>query len=125
MFWLSMVFIGSFFGCTAVIAGAFGAHLLKESLGEKFEVYQLAVQYQLVHALFLLCIAFVANQVDTSWVKMSGVVTSLGILFFSGSLYLLCFRSIRWLGFVTPLGGLFLVLGWAFLFLASLKLLVR
>lgn len=96
----------------AVGLGAFGAHALKETLGAHAttEVWKTAVFYHFVHALALLVLAAVPGA--------SRAVTGLflaGIVLFSGSLYFLALTNIRWLGAITPLGGLCFLAGWAWL----------
>ena len=96
----------------AVGLGAFGAHALKETLlaNDKTEVWKTAVLYHFVHALALLILAAVPNASRvTPWLFVSGIVI------FSGSLYALALTNVRWLGAITPLGGLCFLAGWLFL----------
>jgi uncharacterized membrane protein YgdD (TMEM256/DUF423 family) len=115
------------FGMLAVIAGAFGAHGLKPYLvAQQLEVWHTAVQYQFYHVfalLFLSTFAHTKNKLITA----SYYLFTFGIIFFSGSLYLLACRDVigwGWLwimGPITPLGGLFFITGWLVLALAALR----
>jgi uncharacterized membrane protein YgdD (TMEM256/DUF423 family) len=104
---------GSFFMLTGVIAGAFGAHALKNSLSEPAKmVYETAVRYQLIHGLGLFVVAWLATQSEKKFVTWAGVAFCSGIILFSGSLYVLAFTGIRSFGAVTPLGGVCFLIGW-------------
>lgn len=110
----------------AVAFGAFGAHALKGRLDEyALGVFQTAVQYHFYHSLALLAVGILAvSQPHTALLKSSGWLFFVGILVFSGSLYLLSISGIRWLGAITPLGGLAFLAGWACLAATGWKLLV-
>ena len=110
----------------AVAFGAFGAHALKGRLDEyALGVFQTAVQYHFYHSLALLGVGILAlSQPQTVLLKTSGWMFLLGILVFSGSLYLLSVSGMRWLGAITPLGGLAFLAGWACLAATGWKLLV-
>ncbi len=104
------------FAGTAVLAGAFGAHALRDRLGpEAMAIWHTAVDYQFWHALALLGIASLAQSEDPSlrWALRSFVA---GIVLFSGSLYALAFGAPRLTGLLTPVGGLAFVAGWVCLF---------
>ena len=97
-----------------VVAGAFGAHALRGQLSEEMlAIYRTAVEYQFWHALALLAVGLLARQAAGAWLTASGVAFTLGVLVFSGSLYVLALSGIRVLGAVTPLGGVALIVGWA------------
>ncbi len=115
--------LGAINAMLAVILGAFGAHGLKDRLTEPMlAVYKTAVEYQFYHALGLLLIGLLALQwVESQWLSTSGWLMVAGIVLFSGSLYLLSFGGPRWLGPVTPLGGLGFILAWAALAVAVVK----
>ncbi|MFZ4528856.1 MAG: DUF423 domain-containing protein [Undibacterium curvum] len=105
----------------AVAAGAFGAHGLKAVLSaEMLAIWQTAVQYQMVHGLGLLAVGILMQQWPQAkrlaWVAIAFVV---GIFLFSGSLYLLALSGIRWLGAVTPLGGVAFLAGWLLLAISA------
>lgn len=114
------------FGFTAIVLGAFGAHAIKSVLNEDQLIsFETGVRYQFYHALFLL---FLGN---TNWVtektkKIIFYMVLFGILFFSGSIYLLATNdlfliNVKFLGPVTPIGGLLLILAWGMLFLNFFK----
>jgi uncharacterized membrane protein YgdD (TMEM256/DUF423 family) len=113
----------AFLGITAIILGAFGAHALKKVLSvEQLQSFEVGVRYQMYHALFLLFIGVFAflnekERLLIFWLTISGV------LFFSGSIYLLATNGItnlktKFLGPVTPIGGLLLISAWGYLFYA-------
>jgi uncharacterized membrane protein YgdD (TMEM256/DUF423 family) len=110
----------------AVVFGAFGAHALKGRLDEyALGVFETAVQYHFYHSLALLAVGVIAlSQPQTTLLKSGGWLFAIGIIVFSGSLYLLSLTGARWLGAVTPLGGLAFIGGWACLAAAGWKLLV-
>ena len=97
----------------ATVLGAFGAHALKAHLSpDKLAVYETAVRYHFIHALGLLVIGVLLRSVDGELLRWSATLVLVGIILFSGSLYLLTFGAPRLLGVVTPLGGLALIGGW-------------
>lgn len=109
---MSWVTVGAVLGFLGVAAGAFGAHALRGSLpAERLEIFETAVRYQLVHALALV-MAGILEAGRAGWAFFLGVVV------FSGSLYLLVLTDRRWLGAVTPIGGLLFLAGWVLLALA-------
>jgi uncharacterized membrane protein YgdD (TMEM256/DUF423 family) len=111
---------GSLFGCTAVIFGAFGAHLLKKKLtSDQLQSFETGVKYQMYHAIVLLIIGF-NLEINTSLDNCIIYAFIIGTLLFSFSIYGLVLSSannkkLKFLGPITPLGGLFLVAGWALL----------
>jgi uncharacterized membrane protein YgdD (TMEM256/DUF423 family) len=97
----------------ATVLGAFGAHALKAHLSpDKLAVYETAVRYHFIHALGLLAIGILLRSADGALLRWSATLVLVGIILFSGSLYLLTFGAPRLLGVVTPLGGLALIVGW-------------
>lgn len=120
---------GAVLGGLAVALGAFGAHGLQQITGDEkiLHGYQTGVQYQVYHALALLVVALLAHHYPGRWMKWAGYCFIAGILLFSGSLYLLTFLKLqesgatRFIGPVTPLGGIFFISGWACLLVAVLK----
>lgn len=117
--------LASLSGMLAVMLGAFGAHGLKSRLSEQsLSVFETAVQYHFYHSLALLAVGLIAiSQPQIALLKSSGWLFVIGIVVFSGSLYLLSMTGIRWLGAITPLGGLAFIGGWACLAAASWKML--
>ena len=110
-------------GSLAVALGAFGAHALKNKLvaSNTLDAYQTAVQYQFYHTLALLGIGLLALKYPSNWINYSGYGMMIGIIIFSGSLYVLCFSGIKWLGAITPIGGLAFIAGWIFLLISIFK----
>lgn len=110
-------------GFLSVALGAFGAHGLKSKLSaEMMAIYQTAVQYQFFHTLALLAVAVLLQQWGKSAaLNIAASAFVFGIMVFSGSLYILSFTGIRWLGAITPIGGVAFLLGWASLFVAAYK----
>jgi uncharacterized membrane protein YgdD (TMEM256/DUF423 family) len=115
--------LGSVNAALAVGLGAFGAHGLRSRLSEDLlSTYQTGVQYHFYHALGLFAVALVASLLpDSALVKWSGWLMLAGILLFSGSLYLLSITGIRWLGAITPLGGVAFISAWLLLAVAVAK----
>ena len=118
------LFAGSINAMLAVILGAFGAHGLKGRLTEEMlSVYQTGVQYHFYHSLGLIIIGVVAFYLPASTLlKWSATVMLAGIVLFSGSLYLLALTDVRWLGMITPLGGIAFIVAWLLLAKAALNL---
>ena len=108
---------GALLGGLAVLAGAFGAHGLKQHLSaEMLQIFETACRYQFFHAVVLWTFGFFPADRWNSQSAKAGVCLVAGILIFSGSLYALALSGLRILGAVTPLGGTLLMLGWGFLF---------
>jgi len=104
---------GALLLAVGTIVGAFGAHALKTRLtADRYEVLQTAVHYQFVNALGLLLVGIAAERAAAPSLRTAGGFLLLGVLLFSGSLYLILAGAPRWLGVVTPLGGLSLIAGW-------------
>lgn len=115
--------LGGINAALVVMLGAFGAHGLKARLtAEMLAVYQTGVHYHLFHALALLAVGLVASQIaDSVWLKWSGWLMLLGIILFSGSLYVLSVSGLRWLGMVTPFGGVAFIAAWIMFVIAIAK----
>jgi uncharacterized membrane protein YgdD (TMEM256/DUF423 family) len=115
--------LGGVAALLAVALGAFGAHALKGRLpAEMLAVWHTGVEYHVYHALGLLAVGIVAAQLpDSTLLKWSGWLMLAGILLFSGSLYALALSGERWLGAVTPVGGLAFLAAWAMFVAAVLK----
>jgi len=106
----------------AVMLGAFGAHGLKTHLSsEMMQVYKTGVEYHFYHALGLLFIGVLSISIPSGLLNWSALFLTVGIILFSGSLYLLAISGIKWLGAITPIGGLSFIAGWILLFVAVWK----
>ena len=113
-------------GVTAIILGAFGAHALKKQLSvEQLSSFETGVKYQMYHALFLLFLGL-TTLLDEKAKKMVVQLVIFGVIFFSGSIYLLTTKAItgvdfKFIGIVTPIGGALLIMAWSILFWNILK----
>lgn len=115
--------LGSINATLAVILGAFGAHALKARLDVSLlKAYHTGVEYHFYHALGLILVGMIAMNLPVNiWLKSSGWSMFVGIILFCGSLYLLSIFNLRWLGMVTPVGGLLFILAWVSLCISVLK----
>lgn len=115
--------LGSANAMLAVIIGAFGAHALKARLDESLlKIYQTGNEYHFYHALGLILVGVIAMNIPASiWLKVSGWSMFIGIILFCGSLYLLSIFNLRWMGMITPLGGLLFIIAWLSLFITIIK----
>lgn len=115
--------LGAANAALAVLLGAFGAHSLKTHLSaDMMAVYQTGLQYHLFHALGLLAVGFALKQIgDSAWLRWSGWLMLAGIVIFSGSLYVLSATGWKWLGAVTPLGGLSFIVAWVLFAVAATR----
>ena len=116
------VILGGLSGGIAVALGAFGSHGLRDRLSpDRLATFEIGVRYQMYHALALSAAAWsVARWPASSWSSAAGWLFVAGTILFSGSLYLLALTSKRWLGAVTPFGGLAFIAGWVCLTLTAL-----
>ncbi len=117
------VVLGALLAALGVALGAYAAHALRARLApEVFAIYQTATQYHMWHAVGLVGVGLLCNVYPGSGLlRASGWLLALGIVLFSGSLYLLAVTGMRWLGAVTPLGGSALILGWLAMAIALLR----
>ena len=107
---------GSLMAFLAVALGAFAAHGLKARLSpEMLAIFETGVRYQMYHALGLFAVAWAAARWPQSNAALAGWSLIFGIVIFSGSLYLLSFTGMRWLGAITPVGGVAFLIGWLLL----------
>jgi uncharacterized membrane protein YgdD (TMEM256/DUF423 family) len=120
--------IGAVAAGTAVILGAFGAHALKEKITlDQLPIFETGVRYQMYHAFALIILGFMFDKFNVSTLNYSGYAFILGIIFFSGSLYLLSMRTLlgieswKFLGPITPLGGLCFISGWVLMLISVVK----
>jgi uncharacterized membrane protein YgdD (TMEM256/DUF423 family) len=110
-------------GFLSVALGAFGAHSLKNVLDEYGKaIYEKAVLYQMFHVMALFALGFLQHSHQEACFAPAGWGFVLGILFFSGSLYLLAVTGLKWLGAITPLGGVSFLFGWAWLLWTMIRL---
>ena len=119
-----MIATGAFLMGLGVILGAFGAHGLEGKITpERIDAFKTGVQYQFLHSLGIIAIGLFTAQVREPSSLLSAAFWSMmvGIVFFSGSLYILSLGGPRWLGPITPLGGLAFIAGWVLLAVAALK----
>ncbi len=115
--------LGAALAAIAVGTGAFGAHGLEGRLDERMlDVWETAARYQMYHSLGLLAVAWIAGQVDHVAALVAGWAFVAGIVLFSGSLYVLALSGVRWLGAITPLGGVSFIIGWIALAVAASQL---
>ena len=111
---------GALAGALGVVLGAFGAHALKSMVSkDMLTVFETGVRYQMYHALALLAVGLAAQRWPGTWIQAAGWLFVAGIVIFSGSLYLMTFTGARWLGAITPLGGVAFILGWIALALSA------
>jgi uncharacterized membrane protein YgdD (TMEM256/DUF423 family) len=121
-----LLILGAFLGLTAVILGAFGAHGLKELISvEQIVTFETGVRYQMYHALFLLLVGSL-TAIDAKTKTTIFYLVLIGVLLFSGSIYGLATNNLtsfdfRTIGFITPIGGLFLIISWLLLLIKFLK----
>jgi len=113
---------GCIAGFLGVALGAFGAHALKARLAaEALATFEVGVRYQMYHALALIAAAWACTKWPGAWANAGGWLFIAGIVVFSGSLYMLVLTGTRWLGAVTPIGGLALLAGWVCLAVAAMR----
>ncbi len=102
--------------------GAFGAHALESMLDDySLDIWQTAVQYQMFHTVALLAVHWLVTEKFDTRLNKAGYAFIVGIILFSGSLYLLALTGMRWLGMVTPVGGLAFLAGWLMLAMHGMK----
>ncbi|WP_134699784.1 DUF423 domain-containing protein [Ammoniphilus sp. YIM 78166] len=119
----TFIALGAINAFLTVALGAFGAHGLKARLSEDMmAVYQTGVQYHMFHSLGLIAVGVIAGMLSpTPLLSWSGWAMMVGILLFSGSLYVLSISGIKILGAITPFGGVAFLIGWALLAIAALR----
>ncbi len=111
---------GIFFALLTVAIGAFGAHGLSELLTEnsRLETFKTAVLYQLFHSIALIICGLLFDKYDSNKISKAYRLFNFGIIFFSGSLYILSITNIGIFGAITPIGGVLFILGWVYLFMS-------
>lgn len=115
--------LGTINAALAVTLGAFGAHALRSRVTpEMLAVYHTGSQYHFYHALGLLAVGMIAmHSPEVPFLRLAGWLMTLGIVLFSGSLYLLAISGTRWLGAVTPLGGVAFIAAWLLLAVGTIR----
>jgi uncharacterized membrane protein YgdD (TMEM256/DUF423 family) len=114
--------LGAVYGLLGVAFGAFGAHALRSRLTpEMLAVYHTGVEYQFYHAFALLAVGVLCTVRPEPGLGVAGWCFAAGVLLFSGSLYLLALSGTRWLGAITPAGGVLFLIGWGALIWAVVR----
>jgi len=109
-----LIVIAAMNGFLAVVLGAFGTHTFKTRLApEMLTIFETGVRYQIYHAFALLCVGLIIERRPSTCLKWAGRLFILGIIIFSGSLYLLALTGHKWFGAITPFGGAAFLAGWA------------
>jgi uncharacterized membrane protein YgdD (TMEM256/DUF423 family) len=110
------------FGALAVALGAFGAHALKErETAESLAIWATAAHYHLIHSLMLAVHGLIRGHTRSQAIRAAGWFFVAGIIVFSGSLYLMVLTGDKWLGAITPIGGLCLIVGWILTAVGAVK----
>jgi uncharacterized membrane protein YgdD (TMEM256/DUF423 family) len=118
-----LLLVGAVAGFLAVALGAFGTHGLRARLSpEMLAAFETGVRYQMYHALAILLVALMLGRFDGWMFRAAGWAFTIGIVLFSGSLYLLAITGTTILGAITPIGGLAFLVGWGFLAVAAVLL---
>lgn len=114
--------VGAMFTTGAVISGAFAAHGLKKILSPAMvEVFRTAADYQMIHGIGLILITLLSFHLKTRLLHWSAVLMTAGVMMFSGSLYALAMTGMKWLGPITPLGGVCFIFAWLLVMLAGIR----
>ena len=114
---MNFLAFGAISGCLVVILGAFGAHGLKDVFNEYGKsIYEKAVFYHMFHTMAILLVGLIEKIQPGIQLSVAGWVFILGIILFSGSLYILSVTGIKLLGMITPIGGVLFIIGWVILF---------
>ena len=112
----ALILTGAILGLLGVVLGAVGVHALRDTLDAKsLGTFETGVRFQMYHALALLAVCLLAERWKTGLVKLSGILFIIGVVLFSGSLYILAITGIGVFGAIAPLGGLSLIAAWALL----------
>ncbi len=126
----TILFIAGISGAMCVALGAMGAHALKDKVSvENMQTFETAVKYQFYHTLALILVVILSEKNSSKFLKYSSILFIVGIILFSFSLYFLALRPLmgigneemKWIGAITPLGGLSFIMAWLMLTFASLK----
>jgi len=107
------IIIGSALAALAVAIGAFGAHGLKSRISaDDLIIFETGVRYQMYHSLALILLGLIGVNFQSNLVQIPAILFLIGIIIFSGTLYLIPLTGLRWFGAITPIGGTALILGW-------------
>ena len=118
---MNFIAIGSILGMLVVILGAFGAHGLKDILDDYGQsIYDKAVLYHMFHSIAILVLGIIQKILPDLELQLVGLFFLLGIVIFSGSLYVLAISGMKWLGMITPIGGLLFIIGWLLFFIKTM-----
>ena len=110
------IIIGSALAALAVAIGAFGAHGFKSRVSaDDLIIFETGVRYQMYHSLALILLGLIGVNFQSNVVQLPAILFLVGIIIFSGTLYLIPLTGLRWLGAITPIGGTALILGWIML----------
>lgn len=120
----SILLSGALFAILSVMIGAFGAHALQSILlgNGRLSTFETAVQYHIFHALALLIVGALEIKICSRQFRIAAIFFTVGIIIFSGSLYILAILNIPIMGAITPFGGVAFIIGWLFLMLGITKL---
>ncbi len=115
---MNFLVIGAISGFLVVILGAFGAHGLKDILDEYGKsIYEKAVLYHMFHTMAILVLGLIEKIQPEMQLSLAGWAFLIGIILFSGSLYILAVTGFKWMGMITPIGGVMFIIGWVMLLL--------
>jgi len=110
---ITWIIIGSVLAALAVSIGAFGAHGLKSKVSsEDLVIFETGVRYQMYHSLGLILIGILGFHYPLNIIQLPAILFLIGIIIFSGTLYLIPLTGLRWFGAITPIGGTALIAGW-------------
>ena len=126
----NLLMIAGISGALCVVIGAMGAHALKDKLPlENLQTYETAVRYQFYHTLALILVVILSDKIQSKFLNYASTLFIVGIILFSFSLYFLALRPImgigneemKWIGAITPLGGVSFILGWVSLSVSTIS----
>ncbi len=117
------VILGAINAAVVIALGAFGAHALEQKVTERFlKIYQTGVQYHMYHAMGLIFVGLIAGKLSSlNIIHTAGWFMLVGIVLFSGSLYVLSLTGITKFGMITPIGGLAFIIGWVLVIVAVMR----
>lgn len=114
--------LGAGLAALAVVLGAFGAHALSSRIpADRLATFEIAVRYQMYHALAILIVGWAVDRWPQAGLHVAGWLFAVGIVVFAGTLYGIAFGGPRWLGAITPVGGLCFIVGWCWLAVQAMR----